>query len=196
MRISSNSWGQVVGTGTYNLNSQRYDALVRDAQPTGAAIAVAGNQEMVIVFSAGNSGPGTNTVGAPGTGKNVITVGAAENVHPFGGADACGADDTFADNANDVASFSSRGPTDDGRIKPDIMAPGTHVTGGVFQANPPFPPNGNDNACFDASSVCAGPGGSDFFPLGQEWTTASTGTSHSCTSSSRGRSTCAPIFHQ
>ena len=179
MRISNNSWGQSTPNGAYNSDSQRYDALVRDAQPTGAAIAVAGNQEMVIVFSAGNAGPVANTVGAPSTGKNVISVGAAENVHPFGAADGCGADDTFADNANDVASFSSRGPTDDGRTKPDIMAPGTHVTGGVFQTSPLTFPNGNDNACFDASSVCAGTAGSEFFPAGQEWTTASTGTSHS-----------------
>ena len=69
MRISSNSWGAAVG-GAYNSDSQRYDALVRDAQS-----GTAGNQEYTIVFSAGNSGPGANTTGSPGTGKNIITVG-------------------------------------------------------------------------------------------------------------------------
>ena len=37
--------------------------------------------------------------------------------------------DASADNARDIADFSSRGPTDDGRLKPDLVAPGTHVTG-------------------------------------------------------------------
>jgi hypothetical protein len=85
----------------------------------------------VIVFAAGNDGSGANTVGLPGTAKNVITVGASENVQAFGGADGCGVGDNGADNANDIIGFSSRGPTADGRKKPDIVAPGTHVSGGV-----------------------------------------------------------------
>lgn len=176
MRLSTNSWGANVG-GAYNSDSQRYDALVRDAQPASAAIPVVGNQEMVILFAAGNAGPGANTVGSPGTAKNVITVGAAENVHAFGGSDGCGIGDVAANSANDMATFSSRGPCDDGRTKPDIVAPGTHVSGGVFPiASPPV--NGQADACFNGSSVCGGVG-SIFFPAGQQWTTASSGTSHS-----------------
>jgi hypothetical protein len=37
------------------------------------------------------------------------------------------ADDPTAGNANQMAAFSSRGPTDDGRIKPDVVAPGTWI---------------------------------------------------------------------
>jgi subtilisin family serine protease len=37
------------------------------------------------------------------------------------------ADDPTAGNAEQMAAFSSRGPTDDGRIKPDVVAPGTWV---------------------------------------------------------------------
>ena len=178
MRISSNSWGANVG-GAYNSDSQRYDALVRDAQPTGSSFAVAGNQEYVIVFAAGNAGSGANTVGSPGTGKNVITVGAAENVHPFGGSDFCGIGDSGADSANDIISFSSRGPTDDGRQKPEIMAPGTHVTGGVAQQTlTTGSGTGDDLACFSGEGVCGGVG-INFFPAGQQYYTASSGTSHS-----------------
>jgi subtilisin family serine protease len=176
-RFSSNSWGAAVG-GAYNSDSQRYDALVRDADNQAA-----GNQEYTIMFTSGNSGPGGNTCGSPGTAKNVITVGAAENVQPFGGADGCGIGDSGADSANDMISFSSRGPCDDGRKKPEIVGPGTHDSGGVFQAslvNPPGSGNGAAGGCFNASGVCAGPGGSDFWPLGQQWYTASSGTSHSC----------------
>src|SRR5262249_43559435 len=126
-RISSNSWGAAVG-GAYTADAQRYDALVRDAQPTGSAVPAPGNQEMVLVFAAGNSGSGAQTVGSPGTGKNVITVGASENVRAFGGSDGSGIGDSGADNANDIIFFSSRGPTSDGRFKPEIVAPGTHVT--------------------------------------------------------------------
>ena len=176
-RISSNSWGAAVG-GAYNTDSQRYDALVRDADNQ-----TSGNQEYTILFTTGNSGPGGNTCGSPGTAKNVISVGAAENVHPFGGADGCGVADSGADSANDMIAFSSRGPCDDGRKKPEIVGPGTHDTGGVFQAslaNPPGSGNGAASGCFNAIGVCGGPGGSNFFPLGQQWYTASSGTSHSC----------------
>ncbi len=181
-RVSSNSWG--AASAVYNADSQRYDALVRDSQPSDGAVPAAGNQEMVIVFAGGNSGSGAGSIIRPANAKNVIAAGASENVHAFGAADQCGIADTGADSAMDIISFSSRGPTADGRKKPDIMAPGTHVTGGVAQAagqrvEPPANPNGQALSCFDASGVCAGPGTSNFFPVGQQWYTASSGTSHS-----------------
>ena len=193
-RISNNSWGANT-SGAYNSDSQQYDALVRDAQPSGSTFPTPGNQEMVIVFAAGNAGSGTQTVGSPGTGKNVFTIGASENVCSLssanGGVDAAGDDgcdvpDTGADSANDIASFSSRGPCSDGRKKPDIVAPGTHVSGGVAQNGPPSPSGiGSAIACFKATGVCSLPGGGaegspeDFFPLNQEFYTTSSGTSHS-----------------
>ncbi len=182
MRISTNSWG--ARSNSYTADSQDYDSLVRDAQQDGSAVPNPGNQEMVIVFAAGNQGSSANTVGSPGTAKNVITVGASENVRAFGAPDQCGVADTGADNANEIIGFSSRGPTADGRKKPDIVAPGTHVSGGVAQvdgqrANPPANPNGQALSCFDASGVCAGSTSDGFYPTGQQWYTASSGTSHS-----------------
>ncbi|WP_058867235.1 S8 family serine peptidase [Chloracidobacterium thermophilum] len=195
-RITSNSWGAAVA-GAYNANSQTYDARTRDAD-TGTA----GNQQLAMVFAAGNSGPGAQTVGAPGTAKNVITVGAAENVHSHStanggnnpaGNDGCGLGDTGADSANDMIGFSSRGPCQDGRRKPDIVAPGTHVTGMTYVAigsDPVSPPNnlGAADPNFRADGVCALPGGgtpgnpNNFFPFSpaQRWYTTSSGTSHSC----------------
>jgi subtilisin-like proprotein convertase family protein len=195
-RITSNSWGARTAGG-YNLNSQTYDARTRDAD-TGTA----GNQQLLMVFAAGNSGPGAQTVGAPGTAKNVITVGAAENVHSHAtanggnnaaGNDGCNIPDTGADSANDMIGFSSRGPCQDGRRKPDIVAPGTHVTGMTYVApgsDPVSPPNnlGAADPNFRASGVCALPGGgtagspNNFFPFSpaQRWYTTSSGTSHSC----------------
>ena len=161
-RVSANSWGADTA-GAYDSDSQRYDALVRDAQS-----ATTGNQQMVIVFAAGNAGPSSKTVGSPGSAKNVITVGACENVQPFGAADGCGLADTGADSANDIISFSSRGPCADSRKKPDLVAPGTHVSGGTPLVS-----------CYDGSGVCGGVNGDIYYPSGQTLYTASSGTSHS-----------------
>ncbi len=192
-RISGNSWGADT-YGDYDGQAQAYDALVRDAQPSGSAVPNAGNQEMVIVFAAGNAGSGAQTVGSPGTAKNIITVGAAENVHSHAtanggntasGSDGCSVADSGADSANDIIYFSSRGPCDDGRRKPDIVAPGTHVTGGVGQSSTNADGTGSALACFVATGACALPGGgtagnaNNFFPLGQQFYTTSSGTSHS-----------------
>jgi hypothetical protein len=163
-RISSNSWGFQTSTGgpvaDYDANSQAYDSLVRDAQP-----GTAGLQQLSIIFAAGNDGSGANTVSSPATAKNIISVGASENVRQTG-TDGCGIANTGADSANDIISFSSRGPVNslggDGRIKPDIVAPGTHVEAGVPQSN------------YNGSSVC-----NQFFPAGQTLYGWSSGTSHS-----------------
>ena len=146
-RISNNSWG-ISNFGGYHAASQAYDALVRDASPDS------GNQEMVEVFSAGNDGDangnpldpkgdeGYGSVTAPGTAKNVITVGAAESVRGSG-TDGCGVTDGGADSARDIINFSGRGPTQDGRLKPDLVAPGTHITGASPQ-----------HAGYTGASVC------------------------------------------
>jgi hypothetical protein len=151
---------------------------------------------MVIVFAAGNAGSGAQTVGSPGTAKNVITVGASENVRSMSpanggnnaaGNDGCSTSDSGANSADDIASFSSRGPCSDGRRKPEIVAPGTHITGGVGQISPP-PSSASTGAalnCFRASGVCGLPGGgsqgslSNFFPVNQQFYSVSSGTSHS-----------------
>ena len=175
VRVSNNSWG-ANRFGAYNINSQEYDALVRDAQPSNAPFPTDGNQEMVIVFANGNAGPTPQSVGAPASAKNVISVGAAENVQSFGVMDGCGVTDSEADSANDIISFSSRGPCADGRHKPEIMAPGTHVSGGVAQAANPDP-TGTADPCFNGLGVCALINGL-FFPDNQQLFTVSSGTSH------------------
>jgi hypothetical protein len=116
-RISSNSWGAAV-SGAYNTDSQAYDFLVRDAQRTGSVFPTPGNQEMVIVFAAGNSGPGPQTVGSPATAKNVITAGGSQNTRNAG------------ENAQNMYGSSSRGPCADGRRKPEVLALATAVSGG------------------------------------------------------------------
>jgi hypothetical protein len=159
-RISSNSWGAALNA--YSLDAQEYDLRARDAIPTQA-----GNQEILLCFAAGNSG-GPRSIGSPGTAKNVLSVGATENVRK-GGVDGCGVKDDGADDATEMAFFSSQGPLDDGRFKPEIVAPGSHMQGAATQ-----------HADFDGSGVCGGPGITDlYFPLDQKLYTWSSGTSHS-----------------
>ncbi len=155
-RISNNSWGFISGT-TYNSDSQLHDVLVRDA-----ASGTAGNQELTILFAAGNDGPGGSTVHPPGTAKNIITVGASENYRPTG-TDGCGTTNSSADNARDIVGFSSRGPTSDSRKKPELVAPGSHVQGAASIA-----------AGYNGTGVC-----NKYFPAGQTLYAWSSGTSHS-----------------
>jgi serine protease AprX len=63
---------------------------------------------IVVCAAAGNAGPSASTVGSPGCARWVITVGAV--------------DDNDA-----IANFSSRGPTSDGRVKPDVVFPGVGI---------------------------------------------------------------------
>jgi len=121
-RISSNSWGANPVPTSYDAADQAYDAAVRDADPSSP-----GNQEMIYVFASSNAGPGTATVSSPGAGKNVITVGASENLRPFATPpdNICGPDP--AANPQNIAGFSGRGPAPGQRAKPEIVAPGTHI---------------------------------------------------------------------
>jgi hypothetical protein len=159
-RISSNSWGCSSCASQYDDSSQAYDVGTRDAD-----LSTAGNQQLITIFAAGNSGSGASTVGSPGNGKNMITVGASENQRPTdengNWTDGCAIGPTGADNAMDVISFSSRGPSPGARIKPEVIAPGTHITG--TRANPTA-----GTATCDAAR-----------PVGNATYAASSGTSHS-----------------
>jgi len=154
--ISTNSWGAAL-SGAYNASAQAYDAGTRDASSI-----VAGSQPLFFIFSAGNSGSGGTTITAPGTAKNVLTVGATEGSDNDGN-DGCNTPASAADNIQQIVGFSSRGPCSDGRKKPEIVAPGTHVTG---RANPA--------AGYNGSLVC-----DRFWPAGQTVYARSSGTSHS-----------------
>lgn len=114
------SWG-AAAQGAYTSWSQDFDAIVRDADGDSS------NElsPLVVVVAAGNGGP-ARSLDAPGTAKNVITVGASEGLVARG-FDGCMVSPDGADNGGDVARISSRGPTEDQRIKPDLVAPGTHI---------------------------------------------------------------------
>ena len=140
--VSQNSWGHIVGGffgncslyGDYGMNAPDYDRII-----TGLY-----GDRISVVFAAGNArnnfdtngcgvGP-YHTIGPPGTGKNIITVGAINS------------DD------NSMTTFSSWGPTDDGRLKPELVAPGDEVggDGGITSTAP-----GNSYSVLRGTSMAA-----------------------------------------
>lgn len=131
-RIHTNSWGSNAPGRQlpYNVNSEEIDRFVWE------------HQDMVILFAAGNAGIDAdqdgiidkNQIGSQAAAKNCITVGASENDRPDIAKTYASwfpnkpfDTDRVADHPNGMAAFSSRGPTKEGRIKPDVVAPGTSI---------------------------------------------------------------------
>ena len=76
--------------------------------PVCLAVDAAWDKGIVVCVAAGNAGPASSTVGTPGCSKKIITIGAS-------------------DKTDQIAWFSSRGPTKDDRVKPDILLPGSNI---------------------------------------------------------------------
>lgn len=139
-RVHTNSWTNVTPPGapdiggSYNQGARELDDFVWR------------NRDCVVCFAAGNEGRDGNANGRvdegsvmpPATAKNCVTIGATENDRPNftltyrGGwpgdfpADPV-ASDRVANNPEGIVGFSGRGPTDDQRVKPDVVAPGTFI---------------------------------------------------------------------
>lgn len=152
-RLHSDSWGDYTGPitdtaaafGGYPFGAHRTDHFLWE-HPDMTIFAAAGNSGVdgvpgVFGFCTGGDGVvDPDSLLSPATAKNVITVGASESDRNTGGLGGlpwllinfCFATqpiavDPISNNANGMAAFSSRGPADDGRTKPDLVAPGTNI---------------------------------------------------------------------
>ncbi|HXE73196.1 MAG TPA: S8 family serine peptidase [Candidatus Nitrosotenuis sp.] len=85
------------------------DGLPDRFDPINKAVEAATRAGITVVAAAGNSGPDGRTIGSPADAASALTVGAALDKHK-------------------LSDFSSRGPTDDGLVKPDVVAPGEYIT--------------------------------------------------------------------
>ncbi|MBW3622433.1 MAG: S8 family serine peptidase [Armatimonadetes bacterium] len=156
-RLHNNSWGDDNGEpNAYTLHAQQIDRFIWE-HPDFAMFFAAGNEgidgiktdaeglELLLSgedpseYQDGMIDPGS--LSTPATAKNVVTVGASEGDRPSGPQTALIpysflffryqtdpiASDFISNNVDGMAAFSSRGPTLDGRTKPDIVAPGTNI---------------------------------------------------------------------
>jgi serine protease AprX len=132
-RVHTNSWGSTTPGLPYDSSAQEIDDFVWN------------HQDCVICFAAGNDGIDRDAngvidageIGSESAAKNCITVGASEsnreNGETYGALRHSSfpanpiAKDKIADHPDGMAAFSSRGPTKEGRIKPDVVAPGTCI---------------------------------------------------------------------
>ncbi|XEC96331.1 S8 family peptidase [Paenibacillus tarimensis] len=99
-----------------SLGSQAQPHKKENDDPMVKIVEEAWTSGIVVVVAAGNEGPESKTIASPGISDQVITVGALDDSNTAGEKD----DD-------EVASFSSRGPTIYDQIKPDILAPGVNI---------------------------------------------------------------------
>lgn len=79
-----------------------------DFAVTTIAADAAAARGMLLVTAVGNGGPNARTLGTPADADSAIAVGAEDSL-------------------GTLAPFSSRGPTADGRVKPDLVGPGVSV---------------------------------------------------------------------
>lgn len=131
-RVDTNSWG-TQDAGDYNETCHTVDQFMWD------------NKDFLLLFAAGNSGWDKDLDGVvdlysldtPATAKNCLSVGASESYRTDPSIDSSWdqfrpyaspiGPDYLSDKPYGLAAFSSRGPTFDGRYKPEIVAPGTNI---------------------------------------------------------------------
>ena len=106
--ISANSWGPSGTPQGYDADTREFDSIVRDVDSKKS-----GDQAMALVFSIMNGSGGKSTQGSPDEAKNIIGVGGSGNRNGPGHDDLC--------------TCTAHGPALDGRMLPDLVAPGQAV---------------------------------------------------------------------
>lgn len=135
--VAALEWGDTFGVDVVSASLQyltfddnsgyAYADLNGDTAVTTIACDLAVQRGIAVVVANGNSGPGSGTIGAPADADSVIAVGAVDSL-------------------GTLASFSSRGPTADGRIKPEVTARGRSNYCAVASSNGYGPASGTSFA--------------------------------------------------
>src|SRR5437016_13546183 len=98
------------------------------------------SQGILPVSAAGNDGPASNTVSSPGSAQTGIAVAAAADpvqvrIRRDQQLGVGNGNQAFVSNDAQVIFFSSRGPTSDGRAKPDLIAAGPFLLSAVAEGS-------------------------------------------------------------
>jgi subtilisin family serine protease len=108
-----------------NARAELYNTLIRDFG-------------VQMFISAGNSGPGVNTIGDPSVATDVVSVGATVSKNTW-----LSNYGSVVATENGMFNFSSRGPREDGGLKPNVTAPGAAIsTTPLWQPGGPVPEAG------------------------------------------------------
>jgi hypothetical protein len=165
-RIHLIAWGGGK-PGAYDMNSRNLDQFMWDHKDFLIVVAAGNTAQPVLHPRVGRDVIAPGSISSPATAKNCLTVGASENERPTieknNGATAAELQageiriplrhygdqpdhkwpndpfrqDGVVDRKDDIAAMSSRGPTADGRRKPDVVAPGTFVLSARSRRLPP-----------------------------------------------------------
>lgn len=131
-----------------------YDGRTLEDQAVDAATAAG----ITVVTAAGNEGPAAQTAGSPASAQSAIAVAAiADPMHmrtfwDFNFFPSNSGKQLFVSDVPQIAYFSSRGGTADGRAKPQISAPGTFILAALISEEDP------DGVGFSSGTSMATPG--------------------------------------
>lgn len=139
VRIHVNGWGN--SGNSYQSRTRQIDTFVWEYN------------DFLPVFGAGNSGPASGSLSAEANSKNALVIGSSQVPRP--------ALDMDNIDTGQITATSSRGPAEDGRIKPDLLAPGSSIISirsSLAQSN--FPANSNYTVMGGSSMATAVTGAS------------------------------------
>lgn len=109
------------GIRVLNLSISAFATVPYFVDPLNRAVERAWQKGIVVLAAAGNVGPFAQTITVPGNDPYVITVGAVNSRRTAG---------YWRDDV--VAGWSATGPTHDGFVKPDILAPGSQIVSYMY----------------------------------------------------------------
>lgn len=120
--IAALEWAAANGAHIVNMSLGGVSLPNDGSDPLAAAVAELQARGILVVVAAGNAGGGTGTLESPGCSTGALTAGASTMYRSFSQLGFLASPGKWG--MDQLASFSSRGPAADGRIKPDMLAPG------------------------------------------------------------------------